>query len=281
MASNTREAMREARTRRQQLYDDYLARFVTLFHNSIILENLDVPKRYLIKLLLERGAVAFDRETNVFLPFVAAGIDLYGLPTMYTLIGYNGRILRRKPNEVVILRANDLQYAYYDYYRLQSAKLANFDMAIEQNLEAIKTMTIAEVEDSSQLLSNANKIEARQIGATYVTQNKKLAMGQNFHVESTGAQYLVDKLLQDRREVFNETLATIGGLNANTSKRERVQSDEIYASEGFGFDCLNTLIDTFNYDAEVGGMSFRLKANTSLFNLKEELETENVQKDTE
>ena len=267
MASNTREALENAKFRRQQIYNDYLARFLSLFHNSITLQNIDCPKRYLIGVLLSRGAIAYDRETQLFLRFVAEGIDVYGLPLNYTLIGANGFTVRRRADEVVILRANDEKYPFYTYYSLQADKLANFDMSITQNLEAVKTMSIAEVEDQSQLLSAANKLEARQVGATLVVENRKLAVGNSITVSSTGAQYLIDKLLQDRREILDETIATIGGSTANTSKRERVQGVEVQASNGYAFDCLHTLVDTFNYDSEQGGMPFRLEPNTSLFEM--------------
>ena len=269
MASNTREALENAKIRRQQIYNDYLARFLSLFHNSIKLQNIDCPKRYLISVLLNRGAIAYDRETKLFLRFVSEGIDVYGLPLFYTLIGANGFTVRRKADEVVILRANDEKYPFFTYYSLQADKLANFDMSIAQNLEAIKTMSIAEVEDQSQLLSAANKLEARQVGATLVVENKKIAVGNTITVSSTGAEYLIDKLLQDRREILDETVATIGCTTANTSKRERVQGVEVQASNGFAFDCLRTLIDTFNYDSEQGGMPFRLEPNTSLFEMKQ------------
>lgn len=269
MASNTREAMENAKLRRARIYNDYLARFLSLFHNSVSLRNIDCPKRYLIKVLLDRGAIAYDRETQLFLRFVAEGIDVYGLPITYTLIGANGFTVRRSTDEVVILRANDQSYSFFEYYAMQAEKLTAFDMTIMQNLEAVKTMTIAEVEDQSQLLSLANKLEARQIGATLIVENKKLSVGNEIKVSSTGAEYFIDKLLQDRREVLNETIATIGGSTANTSKRERVQGVEVAASNGFAFDCLRTLIDTFNYDSEQGGMPFRLEANTSLFEMKE------------
>lgn len=281
MASNTREAMESAKLKRTRIYNDYLARFLSLFHNSVSLRNIDCPKRYLISVLLNRGAIAYDKETQLFLRFVAEGIDVYGLPIHYTLIGANGFTVRRSADEVVILRANDQRYPFFEYYAMQSEKLTAFDMAIMQNLEAIKTMTIAEVEDQSQLLSLANKLEARQIGATLVVENKKLSVGNSINVNSTGAEYLIDKLLQDRREILDETIATIGGSTANTSKRERVQSVEVEASNGFAFDCLRTLIDTFNYDSEQGGVPFRLEANTSLFEMKQGEEDDISEKVTE
>ena len=64
------------------------------------------------------------------------------------------------------------------------------------------------------------------------------------------------------------------GINvANVDKRERVQDLEIRASQGYALDSINTLIDTFNHDAKIGGLSIRLKGITSLY-IQNDLEME-------
>lgn len=275
MAINSRQAMRDAEQKRKKYTNDYNSLFAMLFHNSIIVENLpiDLPKRYLLRVLKNKGGIAYDKITKVFLPFVKSGIDLYGLPLRYNLIGYNGITFMRNAEDVVILRANDLEYPLDCYIENQVKKLVDYDMAIEQNLESIKTMTIVEVPDHATLLSLANIQNARQIGSSFVFENKKALSGMEIKVSSTGAQYLIDKLRQDRKECMNETLSTIGINVANVDKKERVQDAEIRASQGFALDCIKTLIETFNHDAEIGGLEIRLKGNTSLFE-ENELERE-------
>ena len=198
------------------------------------------------------------------MPFVSIGIDVYGLPQAYNLIGFNGVTFMRKPEEVVILRANDKKIPLCRYFQQQVNKLVDLDLAIEQNLDSIKTMTIAEVDDESQMLTLANMYESRRVGATVCYVNKNPTNGSQLRTYTTGAQYLVDKLQEARKIVLNETLSTIGISVANTEKRERVQSVEVLASQGYAMDCLSTLVDTFNYDAEQGGIPDRLEANTSL-----------------
>lgn len=75
-------------------------------------------------------------------------------------------------------------------------------------------------------------------------------------------------------------MQAIGLSVANTDKRERVQTSEILASQLYTKDCIQTLIDTFNYDAEVGGLSIRLKGNTAVLDAIE-LEQENDNKEVE
>lgn len=282
MAINSRTARREAEQRRKEYVETYCNRFAVLFHNSVVIENLpkDLPKRYLLKILLQQGGIAYDKETKLFLPYVVGGIDVYGLPTWYNLIGFNGFTVRRERDKVVILRANDLKFPLQSYLDQQIEKIVDFDMAISQNLEAIKTMTVAEVNDGSTMLSMANEMESRRIGATVIFQNKSANLGNEVKVQSTGAQYLVDKLLEARKEILNETMQAIGLSVANTDKRERVQTSEILASQLYTKDCIQTLIDTFNYDAEVGGLSIRLKGNTAVLDAIE-LEQENDNKEVE
>ena len=284
MASNSRQARRIAEGKRQQYSNNYLDRLSILFNNSVSVNNLpdDLPKRYLLRTLLTKGAIAYDKTTKLFLPFVESGIDVYGLPQNYNLIGFNGFTKWCTPDEVVILRANDYKVPLYDYFVQQVEKLVDFDMAIEQNLEAIKTMTIAEVQDQATLLSIANEIELRRIGATVVYQNKSANIGNEIKVQSTGAEYLVDKLLEARKEILNETLSHIGLSVANVDKKERVQTAEINASNGYAIDSISTMVDTFNHDSEVGGLSIRLEANTSLMEDREfqqEIEKEGTNND--
>ena len=271
MANNTRNSVKEAIIKRQKYENDYRSLFSMLFHNAVVVEDLpeDLPKRYLLRVLKNKGGIAYDRITEVFLPFVKIGIDMYGLPKAYTLIGYDGTVLTRDAKDVVILRANDLEYPLELYIENQVKKLVDYDMAIEQNLEAIKTMSFAQVADQAQLLSLSNLQNAKRIGATIVYVNKSALTGTETKVMPTGAEYLIDKLRQDRKECMNETLSTIGINVANVDKKERVQDAEIRASQGFALDCLTTLFETFNHDAEIGGLKIRLKGNTSLYHQNE------------
>lgn len=266
MATNTRQARRDAERRRRVRYDNYLNDFTLLYHNSVEIENLpaDLPKRYLLRVLLQKGGIAYDKQTGLFLPFVYGGIDTYGLPKYYNLIGYDGYTVWREADEVVILRANDVTYPAMNYLEQQCEALVEFDMTIFQNLDAIKTMTIVEVQDHATLLSMGNMAEARQVGCSLAVVNKSANLGNSINAISTGATYLVDKLMQDREKVLNETLMHIGISTANTEKAERVQSIEVTASQGRALEHIKTLVDTFNHDAEVGGLSIRLRANTSL-----------------
>lgn len=281
MSNLTRQAMRDAEKRRAELTSYYSSQFCALFHNSIKVENLpeDLPKRYLLKELYEHGAIAYDKETKLYLPFSAIGINQYGLPTRYNLIRYVGGSMERDANEVVILRMNDIQQNIKFYIDVNIKKLVDIDMAIEQNLDAIKTMTLIEVENHNTLMSLDNMNLARRVGASVVFVNKgsgSVKLGDTFKATNTGAEYLVDRLQENRRHILNETFSILGTALANTEKKERVQGMEILASENYALDMLNTGIDTFNYDAKVGNLDIRLVGNTNLVRVSE-VQLENME----
>ena len=70
MATNTRQARRDAEHLRKQLFDVYYNEFASKFHNSVKIENLpaDLPKRYLLRTLMTKGGIAPVSYTHLTLP---------------------------------------------------------------------------------------------------------------------------------------------------------------------------------------------------------------------
>ena len=180
---------------------------------------------------------------------------------------------------MVILRTNDINLSIKSQVNVIIDKLVEFDMAISQNLEAVKTMTLVEVENNATLLSLDNFANSRRIGASicFVSRGTGANLKDAISVTNTGATYLVDKMQEDRRHILNEGLSLIGIATANTEKRERVQSIEVLASQNYAMDMVQMMIDTFNYDAEFGGNPLRLEGNTTLVKTRE-IELENMKK---
>lgn len=262
---SSRQERKRAEKRRNEISCDYRNRLGLIFENSITFENLpdELPKRYLTRVLREKGGIAYDKISGLYLPYVRMGIDVYGLPTGYTLVGYDGTVFTRRTDEVIILRTNPHSVPVQQFLDIQIEKIVEFDMAIMQNLDAIKTMSVIDVPDIKTLNTLQNLDDSRRIGAS-VAFASSLAT-KSLNVFSTNAQFFIDKLNEARREIWNDTLAYLGVSTANVDKRERVQSAEIVATEGYSYDCINILIDTFNYDAEIGGLPVRIRANTIMY----------------
>lgn len=265
MANNSREFRREAERKLSDGAQGYYDYFLSLLHNSVKFEGLgDTPKRYILKWLIAKGSIAYDKKTGLYLPYHGVGIDVYGLPTKYNLWGFNGYHLWRKPEDVVILRVNDRSTPLDGFLAQQAELLADLDSFIRQNLNACRTMTIIEIDDPSQSFTALNEANSRIVGSSLIIRNRNAMKGTEMKSSSTGASFLVDQAQQVRIEVLNETLQRIGISTANTAKRERVQGAEVQASQGMALDSIYVMCDTFNYDAEQGGLDLRMIPNTSL-----------------
>ena len=266
--SYSRDLRREAENKREEYVKYYVDHFSSLLHNSFSIENEpDLPKRYLFNILINNGFIVYDKETKLYLRGAGLGIDIYGLPQSYVLYGANGFNVTRKAEEVVVLRVNDLMIPIIGYLRMQARKIADFDLTIEQNLEANKTMTLVGFDTEKNLLSFANMNESRRVGATYCYVNKNTLAGTSLTTASTGATFLVDRLQDCRKKLLDETYQKLGIQYANTDKKERVQATEVNASLGLAVDSIKAWEDTFNYDAEYGNIPIRLKLKTSLIEL--------------
>ena len=265
---NSRAARRDAEKAREAAALNYVTQWLSLLHNSIEIENLekDVPKRYFLDVLFSHGKIVLDKATGLYLRAVYSGsIDAYGICKTLQLYGANGFTVQRKNSfdEVAILRANDKEAPIIPYLWQQARKMVDFDTAIDQNLDAIRTQTIMQVNDETELLTLVNAYESRRVGATVAYVNRNNGMLQdNFKVASTGAEYLVDRLLADRKNVLYETLETLGLVGQQQEKKERVQGFEQISGMSYCISNLFTLIDTFNYDAAAAGINLRMKANT-------------------
>ena len=119
------------------------------------------------------------------------------------------------------------------------------------------------------MLSFSNLDGARRLGASVVYVNKGSQIQANTSCMQTGAEYLVDKLMEAKREIMNETFQTLGIGTINTYKKERIQSAEVVASNYYTIDSIHTLIDTFNYDADYSGLDIHLESNTIVPSLEE------------
>lgn len=262
---STKQEILKAERRLEQYRNDYMTYFLSLAHNSIIVENLprEIPKRYFLKVLFKQGKIGHIKgeDKELYLPASGVGVDIYGLPTDYILTGYNGFVHTARAEEVDILRINDLAFPLYPFLQMQSRKLAEIDASIFQNLNAVKTMRMYEVKDQSTLLSMQNAEKASSTGASCIFVTKG-ALKENVIVHETGAEYLCDKLTELKKEIMNETLIRLGIMTANTNKRERVQTAEVNATVGQTIDSIYIMIDTFNYDAEIAGLNLRMRLNS-------------------
>lgn len=251
---------------RNRIYNETLEEFISLIHNAITIENLPltVPEDYVLRVLLRDGKIAVYNE--MWLHCAAAGtLTLYGKPTKWVLRGENNAAFNVQAGDVAIIKANDAEASMYQYLETMSGLIASAKVAMIQNIKAsqrAKLLSCDTKEESKSLERALEKIDRGETAVVFRT-----GMQQAFQAEEIRIEYLADRYSQIAKELRDEVLTRVGILSANTNKRERVQSAEVYASVGEAYDSIKVLIDTFNRDAEKYGIGARMVINAAIQDL--------------
>lgn len=193
-------------------------------------ENWNVP--YMKKHLLLGGYFAISDTPMGILPLRCGvtGVSVWEEPTEYIInnprfssevrgvIGEDGALVR-------------LQYNYgniCDILDFYSAMLSACDSAISVNLINSKSSMIAECDSEAEAKSFKLMIDDIQVGKPAVFVRKGLHGKLN--VLRAKDTYIATDIQDLKRTIKNDFLSLFGVNNANTTKRERLISDEVNAN---------------------------------------------------
>lgn len=254
----------------------YECTFAALFQTSCRVENLeqsagyydadeaDRPtSEYILKKLYEDGEIAYHKTLGVWLPFSASGRqNIYGVSETFRLYGSNGRNIPARRDDIVVFRANPQSNSIADIVRDRSALLADFDNAIKQNLDAVKEMTVI-ISQTRELADQIKRADAaRRRGASVAVMNASTMEFNNLQTLKTEAEYKIDRLIEDKRKVYEDTLHLVN-VRTPIEKGERMITGEINTqneeTDAYG----NVLKTTFNGIAEHYGLPFRIAVNVA------------------
>ena len=253
--------------------ESYKTLFASLFKTAGRIENLKagtfsaknvadgLSDAYILGVLYERGGVAYDVATGAWLPYTGAGrATVYGENATITLFGANGTNLTRKRGDVFIFKANPDSVPLKRIVDAKAELLAEFDGAIRQNLDAVKDMTIiyADNPDLTAQLKNADS--KRRAGASVAVLARSVEDFGEIGKLSTGAEYKIDKLLKDRRKLYEETLHLVG-VRTPLEKGERMITDEVETQNAETDAYIGVMERTFNEQSTLYGLPFRLTIN--------------------
>lgn len=253
----------------------YASLFASLFKSAGVIYGLEngaffdenkadgLTSAYILSTLYERGKIAYDKQTGAWLPYTSAGAQtLYGRARSLTLFGANGANITRERGEVVEFFANPDAVPLRPTIEARSCTLAEFDQAIRQNLDAIKEMSILYTDNPATENALRNADNKRRDGASVVI----LGRGSEDYGElgklSTGAEYKIDKLLKDRRKLYEETLHLVG-VRTPIEKGERMISDEVNTQNAETDAYLGVLVRSFNETARLNGLPFVLEVDAA------------------
>lgn len=123
---------------------------------------------------------------------------------------------------------------YTQIINVYAEKLASVDGAIDSNLINTRFGSIVEAENKAQAETIKDAFARISLGEPLVVVKEGVlttgARGINAFFNNVSNTFIVDRLQDAKRSIMNEFLTTIGINNANTDKRERLNSDEVNAN---------------------------------------------------
>lgn len=222
-----------------------------------------------IDTLYSYGCAAYDRRTGDFLPFSSNSgrYDQYGYPIgTVRLHGDNGTTYTTDRANLYLFFASPTQSAIATYVRKQCDALADIDIAIKQNLDAIKTITIISGQASPAIARKAAAMDAqRRKGNSvflWLDDSGDLLRNTNLQLYSTGATYHAGELqeLYDRK--YNALLRTVG-ISTPTEKAERLITAEAEQQAAESDAYIDSMIAYCNQQSQLQGAPFTFRRRQS------------------
>jgi hypothetical protein len=232
-------------------------------------ENLpkSINVRWMESQLIFNGLAAFffDSDYDVFFALKATPggrLNMMNEPIQYTAYGasgysrrmtaYNNFIINRNRENCVPIWDNYSRLPKTNGLMLYARKLADIDRTIDINLVSQKTPVIL-LTDAAQKLAAENILKQWAGNEPAIVMQRDFMDNNNIDYLSSGAPYIVDKLLIAKSIVWNEAMTYLGVNNANIGKRERLITDEVNANNGqvaanrlIGLNCRRTACEQIN-----------------------------------
>lgn len=225
--------------------------YKNLLMNAVKINGLEYEEETFVKNnLIECGAVGFDKITKKWSNVYGEGLNELGNPTNLTLVFRNGKTIYRKayydkdPDGAYRIMATPDGYPFAEIIANTVKFMATCNIAINQNVNAVKTPYVIVCDNEDLRLSLEHAIEEQQDGKAVIVVSKDI--GESLKAVQTTTEYIADKLITIRDQERDQMLNKFGIMSANINKRERVQVGEVNATVGQCVDYIYLLIDTFN-----------------------------------
>ena len=230
-------------------FNDYLYRFTRIALSMF--EWVNLPKsmdaRYLEKCLFYNGQAALLKDkTYGFINTKAAAngyVNIYGLPTKINCFSYSYQSVRtlytglnenlseaqmeyQKNNECILVMNNEERLPTAGSLELFAWRLYNADRTCDVNITAQKTPVMI-ITDEKQRLTMMQMYNQYNGNMPFIFGDKNLlADGNKVEALTTSAPYIVDKISEYKKEIWNEALTFLGINNIARDKKERLTENE-------------------------------------------------------
>ena len=227
----------ESLNKNMRSYYYYFNRLKELAISSFIYDDMPdtMDSRFLEETLFNNGCALLFRDdvigdinTQVTLN---GNFNIYNIPKRrhaYASNGYNNDL--DESNSVVIY--NNLMHSpAIEDIQYFARRLWRFDSIIDINANAQKTPLVM-IADEKNKLTVANLFKEYDGNAPVIFGDKNLNISEALTTLNTAAPYVADKILQLKKDTWQEALTYLGISNLNINKKERLISDEVNSSQG-------------------------------------------------
>jgi len=133
------------------------------------------------------------------------------------------------PRDAVMLFDNMTRKPLEVFITNYAQRLARIDRVIDLNVSAQKTPWIITGPEEAKATKKAI-IKKLESNAQFISQNTDMGNIVTYDVLNTQAPYVADKLLDAKKRILDEAVTFLGADNANTDKRERVNTQEVLSN---------------------------------------------------
>lgn len=221
-------------------YVDYLERLKKIALS--IFEWTDLPdsmnSRYLEMCLYYTGkaGLLYDNEYGfINTQAVSNGyINIYGLPTKLNCFSYSYNTIRKtymgfnekakKDQEAILVLNNYEMLPTCSTIELYAMRMAEAQRAVDINIRAQRTPILIET-DQNQKFTMRQVYEQYDGNAPVIYGNKNAGIDGSLKVLKTDAPIVFDKIMEYKRDIFNEALTYLGVSNLDEKKERRVVNE--------------------------------------------------------
>lgn len=218
-------------------YVQYYNRLMELSMSMFEWKNLPdtVDERYLELGLFSSGCMVFFKDDVIgelaLNMTYQGGFDIYGEPTKRRAYSkYNQFQTTLDKNNSVIIWNNMLRTNSALDVQMFAYRLYNLDRIVDINANAQKTPVLITC-DEKQKLTMKNLYMQYEGNYPVIFGDSNLDI-KNLSVLKTDAPFVSDKIYDLKIKIWNEALTYLGISNINTTKKERMITDEVIRNQG-------------------------------------------------
>lgn len=225
-----------------QTYWDYIERFKKIVLSMFEWENLpkSMNQRYLEECLYYKGQASLLKDEKYgFINTQCCSngnINIYGLPSSLNCFSYGFQADRTlytglpteeaQDKECVLVMNNWQMIPTAWTMELFAYRLYEAERTCDVNIKAQKTPVLVLTNDK-QRLALENMYEQYEGNYPAIFADKNLLTEMQVKSINTDAKYIADKIMEYKKEIWNEALTYLGINSLNLEKKERLLTDEI------------------------------------------------------